>query len=50
MPSERFSLRLDSALKAKLEAEAAKQRRSLNNLIELALEQWLRRNTEGESK
>ena len=41
MPDSRFSLRLDPALKAALEAEALRQSRSLNNLIEVALTEWL---------
>ena len=36
-----FHLRLDPALKAALEAEALRQSRSLNNLIEVALTEWL---------
>ena len=36
-------LSLDSALKAELEAEARRQHRSLNNLIELVLSEWAAR-------
>ena len=41
MPKTPFNLRLEPALKAALEAEAQRQSRSLNNLIEVALHEWL---------
>lgn len=41
MPKTRIHIALDPALKAALEAEALRQSRSLNNLIEVALTEWL---------
>lgn len=37
----RYALTLEKELKAKLEQEAAKQNRSLNNLIETILKEYL---------
>lgn len=37
----RYALTLEKELKAKLEKEAAKQNRSLNNLIETILKEYL---------
>ena len=51
MPSpERTYLRLDPALKAALEAEALRQSRSLNNLIEVLLSESIARLTQGDRK
>lgn len=41
MPKITRSIRLATELSAALEAEAARQHRSLNNLIEVALNEWL---------
>ena len=45
-----FHLRLDPALKAALEAEALRQSRSLNNLIEVLLSESIARLTQGDRK